>query len=74
MLVRRRNVDQGHVDRQQIAPCLGLPEDKVRITLPSSSGGLYTVIPGNRYNGAVVLRGYATAAGVIAVHGYVNRV
>jgi CO/xanthine dehydrogenase Mo-binding subunit len=27
-----------HVDRQQIAPCLGLPEDKVRITLAGVGG------------------------------------
>ncbi len=27
-----------HVDRQQIAPCLGLPEDKVRITLAGLGG------------------------------------
>ena len=26
-----------HVDRQQIAPCLNLPEDKVRITSPASA-------------------------------------
>jgi len=27
-----------HVDRQQIAPCLGLPEEKVRITLAGAGG------------------------------------
>jgi CO/xanthine dehydrogenase Mo-binding subunit len=27
-----------HVDRQQIAPCLGLPEDKVRLTLAGVGG------------------------------------
>ncbi|HEY6960272.1 MAG TPA: molybdopterin cofactor-binding domain-containing protein [Gaiellaceae bacterium] len=27
-----------HVDRQQIAPCLGLPEDKVRVTLAGVGG------------------------------------
>jgi CO/xanthine dehydrogenase Mo-binding subunit len=27
-----------HVDRQQLAPCLGLPEDKVRITLAGVGG------------------------------------
>ena len=27
-----------HVDRQQIAPCLGLPEEKVRLTLAGVGG------------------------------------
>ena len=48
--------------------------DKVRFTVPSSSGGLFLLLPGTRYNGAVTIRGYATSASkALAVHGYVNR-
>ncbi|HET8652489.1 MAG TPA: molybdopterin cofactor-binding domain-containing protein [Gaiellaceae bacterium] len=34
----RVNTQWLHADRQQIAPCLGLPEDKVRITLAGVGG------------------------------------
>jgi hypothetical protein len=34
---------------------------------------MFTMVPGHRDNGGVIVRGYATAAGKVAVHGYVNR-
>lgn len=47
--------------------------DKIRFIIPSSSNGLYLLLPGFRYNGGVIVRAYATAASKVAVHGYVNR-
>lgn len=47
--------------------------DRIRLTLPSSSGGLFLMVPGLRYNGGVTLRAYATSASKVSMHGYVNR-
>ena len=47
--------------------------DRIQMNLPSASNGLFLLVPGNRYNGGVVIRAYATVAGKVAVHGYCNR-
>ena len=47
--------------------------DKMRLTSPARTNGLFLVVPGLRYNGGVVVRAYATAASKVSVHGYVNR-
>lgn len=47
--------------------------DKLRLTVPSSSGGMYLATPGFRLNGGVTVRAYATGAAVVAAFGYINR-
>lgn len=47
--------------------------DRIAFQVPVRANGLYLMVPGLRYNGAVTIRAYATAASKVAVHGYVNR-
>jgi hypothetical protein len=48
------------------------PDDEVAITIPPKQG-LFAVLAGRRFNGGVVIKGWADAANVITVGGVVQR-
>lgn len=47
--------------------------DQIEITIPGESG-LVLVVPGLYLNNSLPIRGFATSASTISIHGYVNRV
>jgi hypothetical protein len=48
------------------------PDDLIILTVPGQSG-LVNVIPGNRYNGGVAIRAFASSANLVVLSGNVNR-
>ena len=49
------------------------PDDSIECTIAGESG-LFLIVPGLVLTGSKVVRAFAGAAGVLVVHGFVNRV
>lgn len=54
------------------------PDDLIRLTLPAASAGAYVgallVVSGLTLTNSLVVRAFASAANVVVVNGYVNRI
>lgn len=50
------------------------PDDHIVVSLPAASTGLIAVVPGLILQNATIVRGFAAAANVVTVVGYVNAI